>query len=102
MRQNEATHKAQVVRLEIEMAVAIILGGTIAFIIAGTVSFIIMPIFYNITNNSQLWANVSSQALQRRDELYAIGQYFPLIGAAVIVYWMFNSATRRTALSGDF
>ena len=84
------------------MAVAIILGGAIAFIIAGTISFVVMPIFYNITNNAELWANVSGSALTRRDELYAIGQYFPLIAAAVIVYWMFNTATRRTALAGDY
>jgi large-conductance mechanosensitive channel len=84
------------------VAVSIILGGAIAFIIAGLVSFVIMPIFYNVTNNAELWANVSGSAIQRRDELYAIGQYFPLVGAAVIVYWMFNSAGRRTALGGDF
>lgn len=84
------------------MAVSIILGGAIAFIIAGLTSFVIMPIFYNVTNNAELWQNVSGPAITRRDELYAIGQYFPLVGAAVIVYWMFNSAGRRTALGGDY
>lgn len=84
------------------MAVAIILGGAIAFIIAGMTSFVVMPIMYNLVNNNQLWNGVSGDAITHRDELYAIAQYFPFVGAAVVIYWMFNSAGRRSTLESGY